>query len=55
MVERIKRIKEEIVGVLSVLGSIYLSMSLLSYYIKTLSPFSGLQTLRNHYRISAGQ
>jgi S-DNA-T family DNA segregation ATPase FtsK/SpoIIIE len=34
MVERIKRIKEEIVGVLSVLGSIYLSMSLFSHYIK---------------------
>ena len=29
MAERIKRVKEEIVGVLSVLGSIYLPMSLL--------------------------
>ncbi|MEW6213750.1 MAG: DNA translocase FtsK 4TM domain-containing protein [Nitrospirota bacterium] len=34
MVERIKRIKEEIVGVVSVLGSIYLSISLITYYIK---------------------
>jgi S-DNA-T family DNA segregation ATPase FtsK/SpoIIIE len=39
MVERIKRIKEEIVGVLSVLGSIYLSLSLVSYYIKDPVPF----------------
>ncbi len=34
MVERIKRIKEEIVGVLSVLGSIYLSLCLVSHSIK---------------------
>jgi S-DNA-T family DNA segregation ATPase FtsK/SpoIIIE len=34
MAERIKRVKEEIVGVLSVLGSIYLSMSLLSHYAR---------------------
>ncbi len=34
MVERIKRIKQEIGGVLSVLGSIYLSMSLFSHYVK---------------------
>jgi S-DNA-T family DNA segregation ATPase FtsK/SpoIIIE len=34
MVERIKRIKEEIAGVLSVLGSIYLSLCLVSHSIK---------------------
>jgi S-DNA-T family DNA segregation ATPase FtsK/SpoIIIE len=34
MVERIKRIKEEIAGVLSVLGSIYLSMCLISHSVK---------------------
>jgi S-DNA-T family DNA segregation ATPase FtsK/SpoIIIE len=34
MVERIKRIKEEIVGVLSVLESIYLSMCLVSHSLK---------------------
>jgi S-DNA-T family DNA segregation ATPase FtsK/SpoIIIE len=34
MVERIKRIKEEIVGVLSVLGSIYLSLCLVSHSVK---------------------
>jgi S-DNA-T family DNA segregation ATPase FtsK/SpoIIIE len=39
MVERIKRIKEEIVGVLSALGSIYLSLSLISYSMKDPVPF----------------
>lgn len=39
MVERIKRIKEEIAGILSVLGSIYLFLSLISYYIKDPVPF----------------
>lgn len=39
MVERIKRIKEEITGVLSILGSIYLSLSLVSHYIKDPVPF----------------
>ena len=39
MAERIKRVKEEIVGVLSVLGSIYLSMSLLSHYARDPVPF----------------
>ncbi|MEW6163017.1 MAG: DNA translocase FtsK 4TM domain-containing protein [Nitrospirota bacterium] len=39
MVERIKRIKEEIVGVVSVLGGIYLSMSLTTHYIKDPVPF----------------
>lgn len=39
MAERIKRVKEEIVGVLSILGSIYLSMSLLSHYAKDPVPF----------------
>jgi S-DNA-T family DNA segregation ATPase FtsK/SpoIIIE len=39
MVERIKRIKEEIAGVLSVLGSIYLLLSLISHYIKDPVPF----------------
>jgi S-DNA-T family DNA segregation ATPase FtsK/SpoIIIE len=34
MAERIKRIKEEVVGVISVLGGIYLFMSLLTHYIK---------------------
>jgi S-DNA-T family DNA segregation ATPase FtsK/SpoIIIE len=39
MVERIKRIKEEIAGVLSILGSIYLLLSLISHYIKDPVPF----------------
>ncbi len=39
MVERIKRIKEEITGVISILGSIYLSLSLVSHYIKDPVPF----------------
>jgi S-DNA-T family DNA segregation ATPase FtsK/SpoIIIE len=39
MVERIKRIKEEIAGILSVLGSIYLSLSLFTHYIKDPVPF----------------
>jgi S-DNA-T family DNA segregation ATPase FtsK/SpoIIIE len=39
MVERIKRIKEEIAGILSVLGSIYLYLSLISHYIKDPVPF----------------
>jgi S-DNA-T family DNA segregation ATPase FtsK/SpoIIIE len=39
MVERIKRIKEEISGILSVLGSIYLFLSLISHYIKDPVPF----------------
>ena len=39
MVERIKRIKEEIAGILSVLGSIYLFLSLISHYIKDPVPF----------------
>ncbi|HYA12379.1 MAG TPA: DNA translocase FtsK 4TM domain-containing protein [Thermodesulfovibrionales bacterium] len=39
MVERIKRIKEEIVGVLSALGSIYLSLSLISHSITDPVPF----------------
>jgi len=39
MAERIKRIREEIVGVLSVLGSIYLSMSLFTHYVKDPVPF----------------
>ncbi len=34
MVERIKRIKEEVAGVVSVLGSIYLFISLITHYIK---------------------
>ena len=34
MVERIKRIKEEIAGVISVLGSLYLFMSLITHYIR---------------------
>jgi S-DNA-T family DNA segregation ATPase FtsK/SpoIIIE len=34
MVERIKRIKEEVVGVVSVLGSIYLFMSLITHYVR---------------------
>jgi len=34
MVERIKRIKEEIAGVVSVLGSLYLFMSLITHYIR---------------------
>lgn len=33
MVERIKRIKEEIVGVVSVMGSLYLFLSLFTHYI----------------------
>jgi phosphoglycerol transferase MdoB-like AlkP superfamily enzyme len=39
MVERIKRIKEEIVGVLSVLGSLYLFLSLFSHYSRDPVPF----------------
>ena len=39
MVERIKRIKEEIVGVLSALGSIYLSLSLISHSMTDPVPF----------------
>ncbi|NWF52709.1 MAG: DNA translocase FtsK 4TM domain-containing protein, partial [Nitrospirae bacterium] len=39
MVERIKRIKEEIAGVLSILSSIYLSLSLISHHIKDPVPF----------------
>jgi len=34
MVERIKRIKEEIAGVVSVLGSLYIFMSLITHYIR---------------------
>ncbi len=34
MVERIKRIKEEVIGVVSVMGSLYLLMSLITYYIR---------------------
>ncbi len=34
MVERIKRIKEEIAGVVSVLGSLYFFMSLITHYIR---------------------
>lgn len=34
MAERIKRIKEEVLGVVSILGSIYLLMSLSTHYIK---------------------
>ena len=34
MVERIKRIKEEVIGVVSVMGSLYLFMSLITYYIR---------------------
>ncbi len=34
MAERIKRIKEEVLGVVSILGSIYLLMSLFTHYIK---------------------
>jgi len=34
MVERMKRIKEEVTGVISVLGSIYLFLSLATYHIK---------------------
>jgi DNA segregation ATPase FtsK/SpoIIIE, S-DNA-T family len=33
MAERIKRIKEEVVGVVSILGSLYLLMSLITYYV----------------------
>jgi len=39
MVERIRRIKEEIVGVLSALGSIYLSLSLISHSMTDPVPF----------------
>jgi S-DNA-T family DNA segregation ATPase FtsK/SpoIIIE len=34
MVERIKRIKEEVIGVVSVLGSLYLFVSLVTHYIR---------------------
>ncbi|MEW6419920.1 MAG: DNA translocase FtsK 4TM domain-containing protein, partial [Nitrospirota bacterium] len=34
MAERIKRIKEEIVGVVSVLGSFYLLISLITHYVR---------------------
>jgi len=34
MVERIKRVKEEIAGVVSVLGSLYFFMSLITHYIR---------------------
>lgn len=34
MVERIKRIKEEIIGVVSVLSSIYFSLSLVTHYVR---------------------
>jgi S-DNA-T family DNA segregation ATPase FtsK/SpoIIIE len=33
MAERIKRVKEEVAGVVSILGSLYLLMSLITYYI----------------------
>lgn len=39
MAERIKRVKEEIVGVLSILGSIYLSISLVSHHAGDPVPF----------------
>jgi S-DNA-T family DNA segregation ATPase FtsK/SpoIIIE len=39
MAERLKRIKEEIVGVLSVMGSIYLILSLSTYYVRDPVPF----------------
>ncbi|NWF75799.1 MAG: DNA translocase FtsK 4TM domain-containing protein [Nitrospirae bacterium] len=54
MVERIKRIKEEVIGVISVMGSIYLLISLVSHNIKdpvlffrTIEPFE-------HYRNLGG-
>ena len=34
MAERIKRIKEEVIGVVSVLGSFYLLMSLITHYVR---------------------
>lgn len=39
MAERLKRIKEEIVGVLSVMGSLYLILSLFTYYVRDPIPF----------------
>jgi S-DNA-T family DNA segregation ATPase FtsK/SpoIIIE len=39
MAERLKRIKEEIVGVLSVMGSFYLILSLFTYYVRDPVPF----------------
>ena len=39
MVERIKRVKEEILGVVSVMGSLYLLLSLLTYYMRDPVPF----------------
>jgi len=39
MVERIKRIKEEILGVVSVMGSLYLFLSLFTHYIRDPVPF----------------
>jgi len=39
MVERIKRIKEEVLGVVSVMGSLYLFLSLFTHYIRDPVPF----------------
>jgi S-DNA-T family DNA segregation ATPase FtsK/SpoIIIE len=39
MAERLKRTKEEIAGVLSVMGSLYLALSLFSYYVRDPVPF----------------
>lgn len=52
MVEKIKRIKEEVIGVISVMGSIYLLISLVSHNIKdpvlffrTIEPFEHYKNL----------
>jgi S-DNA-T family DNA segregation ATPase FtsK/SpoIIIE len=34
MVERIKRVKEEVIGVVSIMGSLYLFMTLVTHYIR---------------------
>ena len=51
MVKRIKRIKEEIVGVVSIMGSLYLLLSLLTHYLRDPVPFfritEPLEPLRN--------
>ena len=51
MVKRIKRIKEEILGVVSIMGSLYLLLSLLTHYLRDPVPFfritEPLEPLRN--------
>ena len=39
MAERIKRVKEEVVGVVSVMGSLYLLLSLFTHYTRDPVPF----------------